>query len=132
MSLTRETKDRIVDRMLDIWETAGRWTKGTLARNEYEEEASVESSHATSWCAIGCAARATWDLGILYADGEFEEFMNYWCNDEFGINNVVNFNDREETTFEDVRLFVKCLKDKDVDIVGPEHDCTCDACTSNA
>ena len=145
MSFTKEIVERVIDRMLDIWETADQWTQGVLARNgDGDELTNASSPSAIKWCALGCKSRALNDLALYDYSEDFEEFFNYYASIQQGNattsgNAVVLFNDSPETTFEDVRLFVKCLKDMDIPEhlrYDPEFDdvspfCPCPACRAD-
>ncbi len=135
MKLTRDLRNKIVDTMLEVWETSDQWTKGTIARSDDQDEVGFESYRAVRWCAVGCAQKAMTLAGIevTYWYDEFEAFINDYTEKytEGKYRNVVHFNDAEDTSFEDIRLLVKCLRD--VDPEYPEADpapseCPCQDC----
>lgn len=142
MPLTKPLVELIVDRMLDIWESADRWTKGSSAIAADGNDVQPDSPYAVGWCATGCQMRALLDLRLSDYLSEFETFMNYYTKEEFTYTSeggfslpkytsVVMFNDADDTTFEDVRLFIKCLKDKEIPDELKGAECTCLDCQND-
>jgi hypothetical protein len=132
MTLSKPIVDTIIDTMLDVWETAERWTKGTIAKSENGDDVSAESPYATSWCAIGAAHKAMYHLGLTAWSDEFESFMNYCVQKKMNhaasykrYSNIAAFNDDEGTSFEDVKLFIKCMKDEEFPL---QPTCPCPNC----
>lgn len=125
MALTKPMLDLIIDSMLDIWCDESTWTKGAEARRIDGSDVTADNWYAISWCAIGCKSKALSQLKLYDYDTEFEDFMDYHARKEFNVSSIVEYNDRQDTTFEDMRLFVKCLKDKDPIEVEP---CSCPYC----
>lgn len=144
MTLTRHLINLIVDQMLDIWETSDQWIKGTVARSEHDEDVDAASPYAIMWCAVGCKEKALYELGLKQYDDEFQAFMDHYAQQEAIVrrpwggepfpkySSVVTLNDADDTTFEDVKLFVKCLKDKSMnwptilDPIDQEEEEECD------
>jgi len=120
MKLTPDIIEQVVDRMLDIWEDESRWVKGYIAQRRDGAETAYADPFAVSWCAVGTRMKAMYDLGLRdWYDRDFDRFMDYYAHQEYGVSTVV-LNDRDETSFEDIRLFVKCLKDKPWPVEGVE------------
>lgn len=110
--LTQDTIDLIIDEMLNIWSDSEHWAQGALAYNEHDDEVSVADPTALKWCAVGCKALAIRRLNLHGCGEEFEAFMDNYASNEHDAPSVVAYNDDTHTTFEDMRLFVKTLKDK--------------------
>lgn len=94
-----------------------RWTKGTLARNKYRHEIRVTNPNAVKFCAIGAVSHV---LGINAAEErspEFDEVVSY-LRAEVPVDNyrpwnnwVDTFNDRDDTSFSDIRhLYKRAIK----------------------
>jgi hypothetical protein len=136
MSLRKDFIELVTNRMLDLWESAERWTQGVVARNEDKQDVQAESPWAVQWCAIGVAQRALHDLSLFESDysAEFFTFLDHytWYVTDGAYRQVARYNDDDHTSFEDMRLFVKGLRDTDPDEV--EHhaaeasECNCDSC----
>jgi hypothetical protein len=127
MSLSKPIVSLVAERMLDIWESAERWTTGTTAREEDGDSVEVTSSFAVRWCAVGCLERALYDLSLVSLYDEFEGFLNLYTQrtTDQRYNRVIEYNDSSRTSFEDMRLFVKGLLDVDPDEIiddAPEED----------
>jgi hypothetical protein len=105
----------VIERMLDLMQSEENWVKGT--------EHKITEDGVEQFCLIGAQARALSDLGLknLQAEEEVElqrkkvlrsveEFLRETLKAETGLASMPGFNDSKETTFEDVRLWLKtCL-----------------------
>lgn len=125
MNLTKAIVEQVVNEMLELWQTEDNWVKGFLAQDRSGIDVAPDDENAISWCLAGCKARALTNLRLSGLNDFFDRFMANAFSPGSLPTAYVQFNDEESTTFEDVRLFVKCLKDKDVPVEPP---CDCSSC----
>lgn len=105
----------VIERMLDLLQSEENWIKG--------KEYTVTEDGVEQFCLIGAKARALKDLQLGQIQGEeeverqrqrvlatVERFLNDTLSAEKGFGSMPGFNDTADTTFEDVRLWLKsCL-----------------------
>lgn len=125
------TELELLECMLALFDEPGKWAKGALAYKDLEQTNSTEPTYpgAISWCLLGagekCLGRNDIDfvatsLGFVqveedYEDERFNEETRKWepymaKGEVYPYpDNVVEFNDDENTTYEDV---VKLLQDR--------------------
>lgn len=126
MKLTRALVELIVDRMLSLWSSSERWTKDMLARDRRGLLVDPLDRDAISWCLVGAFQRAIHELNLAQIQNAGMRFMDECAKTEFGAP-MTTFNDRSGTSFEDVQLFVKRLKEKDIPAYA--GNCQCADCT---
>lgn len=101
----------VIERMLDLLASEENWIKGAEARTE---------DGIDKYCLVGAKAKALKDLTLakIQSDPTVEEqrqrvlkavdaFLTASLKREKGYTSMPGFNDRQETTFEDVRLWLK-------------------------
>jgi len=107
----------VIERMLALMATEANWVKG-------QSTAWNSEAHVEQYCLIGALARATQELGLAVKGhteldaarrrvGEaVQAFLDMAVAEDKGFNSMPSFNDSSETTYEDVRLWLKSLFDK--------------------
>lgn len=90
----------------ELFSSQDKWTQGAPARDKKGQSKPVEASEACSWCLLG-------GLILLYRNPIDREPVQNRVRKHiyrlYGYDDIVIFNDDEETTFEMVRKVVTDL-----------------------
>jgi hypothetical protein len=106
----------VVERMLDLLGSEENWVKGTEHRTE---------NGVDKYCLIGAQAKALSDLTLTTVKSDpivdeqrrrvikaVEVFLHAALKEDTGFSSMPSFNDRDGTTYEDIRLWLKSLFDR--------------------
>lgn len=106
----------VIERMLDLLATEENWIKGSVHRRE---------DGVDKYCLIGARDQALADLTLseMQADPEVEKqrrrviqavtlFLDSAIHEDKGYRSMPSFNDKADTDFEDIRLWLKSLFDR--------------------
>lgn len=116
-SNAKEVAARIVDRMDRILSSPERWTKGTLARDKNGRRVSCESDDAEKWCILGARYKATRELDNVSSEVRNEASLYLYArtmlvSHEMGFTDPASMNDHYKIGFDEIRRFLKLLKEK--------------------
>lgn len=103
------TNAEIIRGMLDLLDTSDKWVQYSEGRTAFGVSVNGNDPLAAQWCVGGAIVKVTgfpwWTFD--FSGDSIMGFLNRRAREE-GHTNFVTFNNSRFTTFEDVRLFLKC------------------------
>jgi len=90
-------------KLQELFTDESKWTKEAFARNKNNLKVDVSSPFAVCWCIYG---------GVMKCYGQDGEDKSFILSRILALNNfvsVIDFNDCELTTFEDIKKIIKEL-----------------------
>mgnify|MGYP001559165452 CR=1 FL=1 len=91
-------------KILELLDGPEKWTQGAFARDRRGEDVDSDRPEAVCWCLSGAITKC--HLDSLRSAAEIDNKLRNTCEALYGTSNYVDWQDRPDTTFEQVRALL--------------------------